>query len=104
MGNLDPKNTTEFLLQKGNRLLEEIGQGGTSTARVPSVQIISATSGNTTSGVKGVALLVQSTDCTINGVSIPNGTSIEFNATGGDTVDSIAYDAGSGTIIITYLT
>tara|TARA_R110001632_G_scaffold111726_2_gene222558 strand:+ start:3906 stop:4220 length:315 start_codon:yes stop_codon:yes gene_type:complete len=104
MGNFDPRNTVEFLLSRGNKLLTDISGGGTTVLRTPSVEIISSASGNTTQGVKGVALLVQSTDATVNGISMPNGTSIEFNATGGDTVDSIAYNSGTGTIIITYLT
>lgn len=102
MGNLTPRSTLEYLIQKSNVLLEALG--GSPIVRTPSVVIASASSGSTTSGVKGVALLVQSDDATINSIAIPNGTSIEFNATGVDTVGSISYNAGAGTIIITYLT
>lgn len=102
MGNLTPRNTLEYLIQKSNTLLATLGSAP--VLRTPSVVIISASSGNTNSGVKGVCLLVQSNDATVGGISIPNGTSIDFNATGSDTIDSIAYNAGAGTIIITYLT
>ena len=107
-GNKDPRTTLEFLIFESNRLLTAIeassggGGGGTAVARTPSV-VSQTTSGSTTSGVKSVSLLVQSSDAIIGGVSVPFGYAVSFSANGLDTVLPIAYDPGTGNIIITYL-
>ena len=61
---------------------------------------------NTVAGKKQVSLRVASgANATIDGVAVPNGTTVTFTATGNDTVGAISYSTGVGTrIIISYLT
>jgi len=75
---------------------------GVSTKTPQIVEV--STPGTTTAGVVGLSLLIQSDDASVDGVDIPNGTPLVYNATGQDTVDSIQYNPGSGKILITYLT
>jgi len=75
----------------------------TSTLRIPSIEKATI-AGTSTQGVVGLSLLIFSDDATIDGVTVPNGFSISYNANESNTVDSISYDPGAGFIILTYLT
>jgi hypothetical protein len=107
-GNFTPRTTLEYLQSRSNQLLTAIelalGGGGSPVARVPSIVKFTSASGSTTTGVKAVSLFVESDDATIGGVAVPDGYIANFSAEGSHTVDSIAFNAGTGSITITYLT
>jgi hypothetical protein len=105
-GNFSPRTTLEFLTSRLNSTLKEILEaswGSAPVARTPSMVLVTSASGLTNAGVQGVSLLVDSTDATIDGVAVLDTFSVSYNAKGSDTVDSISYNAGTGRILISYL-
>ena len=93
-----------FAVTWDNATSRFIMAGKTATARTPSLVVHTATSGSTTTGVVGLSLLVISDDATIDSVLVPTGFSVSYNANESDTVNPISYNAGTGSIYITYLT
>lgn len=103
-----PKTLLEQLVYRSNLLLQQLisagggGSGSTPTARTPSISN-ATTAGSTTDGVNSVSLLVQSDNATIDGVAVPYGYAVSYDSDNSDTINSISYDPGAGSILISEL-